>query len=139
MTSQLSRGIRNNNPLNIRLSSQPWRGKITPSADAEFEQFVNIELGIRAAFLIVRTYMRKYRLVTPAQIIGRWAPASENNTKKYIAYVSSLSLLPENQRLEISQKNAICRLLWAMAAYECGQRLSFGLFENAYALAFRNP
>lgn len=139
MTNNVPRGIRNNNPLNIRISASPWRGKITPSSDPSFEQFISVEMGLRAAFIIVRTYIKKYRLCTPAQIVTRWAPASENNTLKYIDYVSKISLLPSNQRLEISQKNALCRLLWAMAAYECGRRLSFGLFERAYALAFCNP
>nr|WP_259344128.1 hypothetical protein [Vibrio harveyi] len=33
MKSQLNRGIRNNNPLNIRISGNAWTGKVTPSKD----------------------------------------------------------------------------------------------------------
>lgn len=135
----LPRGIRNNNPLNIRRSGQPWRGKIIPGTDPEFEQFDCLESGIRAAFIILRTYIKKYRCDTPARIIARWAPASENDTKKYIEHVETISLLPRHQRLALSEKNAICRLLWAMARFECGREIGFGHFENAYALAFRNP
>ena len=128
------RGIRNNNPLNIRKSAQPWRGKITPGSDAEFEQFVSFEYGARAAFVIIRTYIKKYRCDTPAKIIQRWAPPSENNTNAYIANVTRISGLPSDKRLVFSEKNKICRLVWAMAQVECGCDISFGRLENAYAM-----
>lgn len=133
------RGLRNNNPLNVRKSSQPWRGKITPGTDPDFEQFVSLEYGLRCAFVIIRTYIKKYRLDTPAKIVQRWAPPTENNTNSYIANVTRISLLDPNRRLEVSQKNALCRLVWAMAQVECGQPVSFGRIENAYALAFGRP
>ena len=52
MTS-LPRGLRNNNPLNIRRSSQPWRGKVANPTDKDFEQFISMEDGLRAAFVIL--------------------------------------------------------------------------------------
>lgn len=139
MTSRPPRGIRNNNPLNIRRSVSKWRGKIQNPTDPEFEQFATLEYGLRAAFIILQTYIKRYRISTPAAIIARWAPATENNTQKYIAYVSEISKLGPNERLDISQKNALCRLVYAMARYECGVEVSFGRIENAYALAFKNP
>lgn len=39
------RGIRNNNPMNLRISSNAWRGKI-PGTDKSFETFIDPEHGI---------------------------------------------------------------------------------------------
>lgn len=127
------RGIRNNNPLNIRISGNRWRGKITPSADAAFEQFTNMTLGIRAAMVCVRTYMKKYHLTTPQQIIARWAPEpDQNDVKAYIANACRKANLLPTVPIKFSEKNKVCRLLWGMAFVECGQTISFQLFENAY-------
>jgi hypothetical protein len=44
--------------------------------------------GLRALAVVLRTYQKKYRLNTIAQIISRWAPSSENDTKAYITSVA---------------------------------------------------
>ena len=89
------RGIRNNNPLNIRLSSDRWQGQIAPSpsgegrGEAEFCQFYSMQYGWRAAFrLLCHTYYGKYKLRTIRDIITRWAPPKENNTEAYIRRVT---------------------------------------------------
>ena len=88
----LPRGIRNNNPLNIRRSKDKWKGMRAVQSDAQFVQFESLEWGWRAAFyLLTRTYYHKYRLYTIRAIVQKWAPAIENNTKAYIANVSRLT------------------------------------------------
>lgn len=128
------RGIRNNNPLNIRRSACRWVGKVCPSRDPEFEQFDTMAHGFRAAVIIIRTYITKWQCNTPAKIIARWAPASENNTKAYIAYVTKNALLSENQPLALSQTLALGRLVWAMACYECGHRFSYDEVQSIVTL-----
>ena len=84
-----SRGIRNNNPLNIRKSADKWQGLSTLQEDREFFKFVSMEYGWRAAFVILcRTYYGKYKLKTIRDIVTRWAPPKENNTPAYIRHVS---------------------------------------------------
>ena len=86
------RGIRNNNPLNIRKSKDKWKGLRAQQQDAAFCQFENMEWGWRAAFwLLTRTYYHTYRLFTIRTIIQKWAPPHENNTASYIANVSKLT------------------------------------------------
>lgn len=86
------RGLRNCNPLNIRLSADKWRGMKARQTDSEFCQFESMEWGWRAAFwLLTRTYYHKYRLYTIRDIIHKWAPTTENNTQAYIVHVSKLS------------------------------------------------
>ena len=88
----LPRGIRNNNPLNIRKSKDKWKGLRAVQADAQFCQFETLEWGWRAAFyLLTRTYYHKYRLFTIRAIISKWAPPMENKTEAYIANVSRLT------------------------------------------------
>ena len=43
-----ARGLRNNNPGNIRLSRTLWQGEIRPSQDRSFCQFRTMAYGYRA-------------------------------------------------------------------------------------------
>lgn len=129
------RGIRNNNPLNLRISSTPWQGKKTPNTDGSFEQFTTLEYGLRAAMVNIRTMIKRDRLDKIATLIPRWAPKSDgNNESAYIRYVCDRSKIGMNDRLDRNNKNQICRLVWAMAEMECGVSISFGRIENAWAL-----
>ena len=83
------RGIRNNNPLNIRRSGDKWQGLKVLQEDKAFFQFSEMKWGWRAAFrLLCHTYYNKYRLRTIRDIITRWAPPKENNTEAYIRSVT---------------------------------------------------
>lgn len=83
------RGIRNNNPLNIRKSADNWQGKI--GDDGSFVIFDSPYNGIRAAGRLLRTYANNYSLNTIRGIINRWAPSTENDTESYINHVESAS------------------------------------------------
>ena len=108
------RGIRNNNPLNIR-RGQSWRGLRPKQTDSEFCQFITMAWGIRAACRILRTYRRR-GWVTVTQIIEHWAPQTENNTTAYIKYVCLRNKWPEHRCILDSD---FIPLLTAMAAVEC--------------------
>ena len=96
------RGIRNNNPLNIRRSKDQWKGMAEVQIDRAFVQFKSMEYGWRAAFyLLTRTYYHKYRLYTIRGIVSRWAPANENNTAAYIANVARLTGIDPDESLGI--------------------------------------
>ena len=83
------RGIRNNNPLNIRRSGDKWQGLKVLQEDKAFFQFSEMKWGWRAAFrLLCHTYYGKYKLRTIRDIITRWAPPKENNTEAYIRRVT---------------------------------------------------
>ena len=98
----IPRGIRNNNPLNIRRSKDQWKGLKAQQQDASFCQFESLEYGWRAAFyLLTRTYYHKYRLFTIRKIIGKWAPPGENNTEVYIQNVSRLTGIAPDEPIGI--------------------------------------
>lgn len=85
----LPRGIRNNNPANIRKSFTKWQGLVSPEKckDSSFCEFVSLEFGIRAFFILCRTYRNKYGIKSVTDFIHRFAPLSENKTDKYVSFV----------------------------------------------------
>ena len=98
----LPRGIRNNNPLNIRRSKDQWQGMRREQTDAAFCQFENFVYGWRAAFkLLTRTYYHTYRLYTIRAIVNKWAPPNENNSKAYVENVSRLTGIHPDEPLGI--------------------------------------
>ena len=98
----IARGIRNNNPLNIRRTKDKWKGMKALQSYVQFVQFESLEWGWRAAFyMLTRTYYHKYRLFTIRAIVTKWAPAIENNTKAYINNVSRLTGIGPDEPLGI--------------------------------------
>lgn len=69
----VSRGLRNNNPGNIRLSATLWQGEVRPSQDKSFCQFKNMAYGYRALIKLLQNYRRLYHCRTIADFIQRWA------------------------------------------------------------------
>ena len=120
MVSVTPRGIRNNNPLNIRISSNNWLGKEQPSRDSQFETFDTMEHGLRAAFIIIRTYIVKYGLCYVSDVIKRFAPPKENDWIRYTSHVRLYSGIDQGTRLCFDDKTQMVKLLWAMSIVECG-------------------
>lgn len=138
MDKKLPRGIRNNNPLNIRKGNN-WKGEVCSSTDSEFEQFVSMQWGIRAGFKILKNYMTGYggrvkALTNVHDIIHRWAPPSENNCRDYIDSVCRFSGLHEFERLQFSDRNKMLALVDGMIRVECGQPVSLDIIASAYDL-----
>ena len=128
----MTRGMRNCNPLNIRrVAGTRWKGQRAEQTDREFVQFSSIEYGIRAAFCLLETYRRKYKAVCVEDIINRWAPPSENDTRKYIETVCRLTGFGGKERLVEDQ---IPALVYAMAFVECGAPISKETISKAYSL-----
>lgn len=83
-TVRQPRGIRNNNPGNIRHSGSAWLGKSATQTDPEFVQFDSPHFGIRALSRVLRNYTRLHGINTLRGAISRWAPSVENPTAAYI-------------------------------------------------------
>jgi hypothetical protein len=102
----LPRGIRNNNPLNIRRSKEQWQGLKKEQTDSQFCQFENLVYGWRAAFkLLTRTYYHTYRLYTVRAIVNKWAPPNENNSMAYVENVSRLTGIHPDEPLGIPSES----------------------------------
>ena len=138
----ISRGIRNNNPLNIRRSKDQWQGMKKTQSDSSFCQFETFEDGWRAAFvLLTGTYYHKYRLYTIRAIVSKWAPPGENNTEAYIRNVARLTGIGADEPLGIPSEHPARWMLVgaAMAIQENGTEIMDWLamlrgWEMAYAI-----
>ena len=128
----MTRGQRNNNPLNIRRAKgTKWKGQKIEQTDKDFVQFVSLEWGIRAAFCILRTYATKYHAVCIEDIITRWAPPTENDTRKYIRDVCRLTGFGGKEGLTEKQWP---RLVAAMAIIESAVELSDAQINRAFEM-----
>ena len=129
----MTRGQRNCNPLNIRrVAGTFWKGEVvSPIEDRDFVQFAGLEYGLRAAFCILATYRNKYHAVCIEDIITRWAPPTENDTRKYICDLCKLTGFGGKERLT---ENEWPRLVQAMALLESGMKLSEETVNKGYKL-----
>lgn len=131
---KIPRGIRNNNPLNIRIGNK-WLGEVPCPTDNEFEQFTRMEYGVRAGFLLIKRYIERYHLNTIELIVNRWAPPSENKTYAYIASVGRLSGIRTDKILRFYDKVEMVSLVDAMIVVECGQHIDMDIISKGYMLA----
>ena len=113
-----ARGLRNNNPGNIRWNSvNNWQGQ-TGRDSAGYATFDEMENGIRAMARLLQNYMKTGRNTVRA-IITSWAPSNENNTESYIRAVSRSTGFSETQILNPSQ-GVIIALMKAITRHENG-------------------
>lgn len=117
---ELPRGLRNNNPGNIRINSDLFQGEVRPSPDKEFKHFKTMAYGYRAIFRTLLTYYRIYRLETIRQMITRWAPPKENKTDAYIKAVSDYAGIPADDHL-IFEREQMIRIVAGMSKVENGR------------------
>ena len=117
-----TRGERNNNPGNIRISSIDWDGEIKPSSDPDFCQFESPEKGIRAAAKLFLTYFREYKLTTIQGLINRWAPPEENNTSSYVAQVSLVVGAQSGAPIDLTNLTTLTNLIVGVIWHENGSQ-----------------
>lgn len=112
------RGIRNNNPGNIRHSGARWQGMSAQQTDPAFVQFEAPEYGIRALSKLLDTYATKYNLNTVRNIIARYAPSSENNTAAYASAVAGALGVSPDAVIDVQARKA--ELVQAIIKHENG-------------------
>ena len=141
----MTRGIRNNNPLNIRFNlNNKWRGKKWGEAkkDLAFEEFDTMQNGIRAAIKLVRNYI-KSGYDTPESIILRWCPpydpvaGVENDTDRYLRFVmerlkTALPAIDKRTKIYWHDFDVIFGLISAMAWMESRYAVPAELFLKAW-------
>ena len=112
-----TRGIRNNNPGNIRYTGTAWEGLSDPPSDGTFCVFTDPVYGIRALARILTNYVGADNVrPTVTGLISRWAPPSENDTASYIADVSSRLGVDPNATLDLS--SSLPELVGAIISHE---------------------
>ena len=116
----MSRGLRNNNPGNIRRSKVRYKGEVTPSRDSEFKEFSSIAYGYRAMFVLLDTYRSCYGLTTIRQMLNRYAPPTENFTNGYVRFVADYSGVMPDEQIDTRAEMDMIPIVSAMSKIENG-------------------
>jgi hypothetical protein len=116
------RGIRNNNPGNIRRSADPWQGLARDQNDDAFFQFAEPKWGIRALARVLISYQDKHGLRTVRGIVSRWAPPVENKTSSYIDHVARRLGVGADDPLDVHEYRVLRGLVEAIVGHENGQQ-----------------
>ena len=143
----MTRGLRNNNPLNIRHSADQWQGARAQQTDPSFVQFESMAYGYRAAWKVLETYWNHFTghglAFNVRSIISRWAPPKENDTENYIRTVLRISGLGGMENLpqpsRMMETEALVKLMGAMTCMECGVRykeVDWNAIREGHELAF---
>lgn len=115
------RGIRNNNPGNIRYVkgvTSTYQG--CTGSDGAFCIFDTARNGIRAAGKLFLVYQDKYGLRTVRGVIDRWAPPVENNTSSYVTHVCKLMGVGPDDTLDLHRYTTLRSLVTAVITHENG-------------------
>ena len=115
------RGIRNNNPGNIR-HGQNWQG-LNPDGrniDPAFCVFKSPVFGIRALAKVLMNYKKIHGLNTVRQIISRYAPPNENQTKAYIQTVAQQIGVYPDTIIDIEERGILTVFIKAVIRMENG-------------------
>ena len=129
------RGLRNNNPLNIRHNPNNFQGEVK-GIDKAFKTFSTMPYGYRAAFVTLATYNSR-GWNTIQKIITHWAPPCENNTDAYIAHVEKWSGIPQNQQLTLADGANYFLIVAAMSYVENGQNANINQVKEGFNLQNR--
>lgn len=123
------RGIRNNNPGNIRWGDD-WKGLVEQSkrTDKSFCQFYDIKYGIRALARILLNYRTRPGMPgvgnngidTVREVISRWAPPNENNTEAYIQSVAKACGVTPEATLDMDDRGLMLKMVKAIISHENG-------------------
>ncbi|MGO4770414.1 hypothetical protein ACEN2I_02035 [Flavobacterium sp. W22_SRS_FK3] len=116
----LTRGVRNNNPGNLVLTSIAWQGKIPnkQNTDGHFEQFTEVKYGIRAMLRDLTNDISKGKN-TIRKLITEYAPPSENNTEQYINIICKAVGLSADQTIQIIDAKFYLVIARAIIKHEC--------------------
>lgn len=116
----MTRGLRNNNPGNLRLSKDKLQGLRAVQTDKEFFQFETMAHGYRALIRTLQNYRKLHKCQTIADFISRYAPKIENNTAGYIQRVCREMQVPTTYVPDVNDKATMCNFAAAISQVENG-------------------
>lgn len=134
----MTRGQKNNNPLNMRHDRSKWLGEIVPSRDIAFKQFETLAWGYRAAFKLLHNYRKLYGCRLLSDFISRWAPPVENNTTAYIRTVAKRSGLEDVSAVDTLNGEQMQKIVAAMYFVENGVEPDMADVRAGWELFMRN-
>ena len=130
----MSRGLRNNNPGNIRRSRVRYKGEVRPSRDPDFKEFSTMAYGYRAVFVLLDTYRSRYGFTTIRQMLNRYAPPTENFTEGYVRFVADYSGVMPDEIIDTRSEKDMIPIVSAMSKIENGVAANIADVERGWEL-----
>lgn len=125
----LPRGIRCNNPGNIRRSNDKWHGMSPAQFDPAFITFDDAKWGMRAIIKIIQNYNRlNSNIDTVRAIINKWAPSVENDTGSYADHVAEVCGITPDMEINLFDHNLLIKIAQGITLHENGVSQN----ENTY-------
>lgn len=134
----LPRGLRNNNPGNLRPlpGGVKWQGEIEPDS-SNFSRFQDVGYGLRAMITDITGDIVKDGNNTLRKLITAYAPPGDNNnTAAYIASVSQQTGLQPDQPIPVSAE-WITKIILAKLNVELGAQYASKINSNDIAEGFQ--
>lgn len=97
----MTRGLRNNNPGNLKKDETAWAGLAPAQSDPVFFVFTAPVYGLRAMARVLMNYQAQHGLHVISELIARWAPASENDTSEYAQNVAAALGLDPSESVDL--------------------------------------
>jgi len=120
----LPRGIRNNNPCNLRPNNTAWQGLVgtdTGGGQGAYLKFASMVFGVRAGAKVLISYQKNHGIRTLLGIFTRWAPASDHNDPaSYAGFVAEELGVKPGSDIDIAQPRVLAALLRAIIRMENG-------------------
>lgn len=121
------RGIRNNNPGNIKYSeSNQWQGQTGQDSNG-FATFIDEASGIRAIAVILKNYSRHYSLYTVDGLIRRWSATDQD---AYVHNVSASLGVDSHDTIDTSDLNTLTALVEAIITQEDSKAAELALLAT---------
>lgn len=145
MDSLIPRGIKNNNPGNVRYNTAVlWTGLDDPASDGSFCRFRTPQFGIRVMAYIQLNY-QSAGYETIGQRIDRWAPPTENDDASYENDVCTRmnTLIGEGfrtfTRLDVTDIDVMRAMLKAITIHENGYcPYNDDIFDEGIRMAYND-
>ena len=110
------RGVRNNNPFNMKITDSAWEGK-TEGTDTTFETFSSPELGIRAAVKNTMTQVGRGN-DTIRKLINVHDPASQSPDHDFVDFVARRLGVSPDEPLDMNDPSVMTAYVNAVIAFE---------------------
>jgi len=135
----LPRGVRNNNPMNVKDFGIAWKGAVDQSQDETFEQFKSPAFGIRAGVRdILNDHIRDGKR-TLRGLFGEFAPESENPTSAYVNFVADRVGVSPSAEVDLTKPAVLQDVVRASIEFENGiQPYSDRVISSGIALALES-
>lgn len=138
----MTRGYRNNNPGNIRLTFDNvgnkillYKGEIS-GTDKSFRKFKSMAYGYRALFSLLTHYVNTNGRDTIRKIINTYAPPVENQTNVYINVIETMTGVDADAPIDITDSDFFKKLVASISYMENGITADMKQINDGFDLLY---